>query len=161
LKFALWADRISTKKSIGTSPFHLAYGTDAVIPLQLGILVMKFIQEDAEETNDLQRRMFQFIHLSEERERVNQKALDFKEKMKVAFDKKVKKEVFHVNELVLRWDIRREEKAKHGKFNSIWFGLFKIAEVLENNAFVLKSLDGDEIFGGPVNGRFLKHFFTN
>ena len=94
LKFALWADRISTKKSIGTSPFQLVYGTDAVIPLQLGIPMMKFFQEEAEETNDLQRRMFQPIHLSEERERVNQKALDFKDKMKVAFDKKVKKEVF-------------------------------------------------------------------
>lgn len=27
LKYALWADRISMKKSIGTSPFQLVYGT--------------------------------------------------------------------------------------------------------------------------------------
>jgi len=41
LKFALWADMISTKKSIGTSPFQLVYGTDTVIPLQLGMPIMK------------------------------------------------------------------------------------------------------------------------
>lgn len=42
LRFALWADRISTKKSIGTSPFQLGYGTDAVIPLQLGMPIVIF-----------------------------------------------------------------------------------------------------------------------
>ena len=36
LKFALWEDRVSTKKSIGTSPFHLVYGTDVVFPTSLG-----------------------------------------------------------------------------------------------------------------------------
>ena len=32
LFFALWANRVSTKKSIGTSPFQLVYGTDAIFP---------------------------------------------------------------------------------------------------------------------------------
>ena len=32
LKFALWEDRVSTKKSIGTSPFQLVYGIDAIFP---------------------------------------------------------------------------------------------------------------------------------
>jgi len=66
-----------------------------------------------------------------------------------------------VNDLVLRWDIRREEKSKHGKFDSLWFGPFQITEVLDNNTFVLKGLDGNEISSGLVNGWFLKHFFTN
>ena len=30
LKYALWADRITTEKEIGSSPFQLVYGTDAV-----------------------------------------------------------------------------------------------------------------------------------
>lgn len=49
LKFALWANRISTKKSIGTSPFQLIYGIDAVIPVQLGMSIMKIFHEDGEE----------------------------------------------------------------------------------------------------------------
>ena len=43
LKYALWADRITIKKAIGTSPFQMVYGTDVVFPVQLGIPVMKFI----------------------------------------------------------------------------------------------------------------------
>eukprot|EP00253_Pinus_taeda_P035206 PITA_35206 len=33
LKFALWADRVTNKKSIGNSPFKLVYGTDVVSPI--------------------------------------------------------------------------------------------------------------------------------
>ena len=43
LKFSLWADRVSTKKSIGTSPLQLVYGTDASFLASLGSLVMKYL----------------------------------------------------------------------------------------------------------------------
>ena len=55
LKYAFWADRITIKKEIGTSPFQLVYGTDVVFPIQLGIPVMKFLQNSQEEPNDIQR----------------------------------------------------------------------------------------------------------
>eukprot|EP00253_Pinus_taeda_P030508 PITA_30508 len=35
---ALWADRVSQKKSIGTSPFELVYGVDIVFPTSLAAL---------------------------------------------------------------------------------------------------------------------------
>ena len=43
LKFALWEDRVSTNKSIGTSPFQLVYGTDSIFPASLGFAVMKYL----------------------------------------------------------------------------------------------------------------------
>jgi len=46
LKFALWDDRVTNKKSIGTSPFKLVYGTDAIFPIQLILPVAKFLQEE-------------------------------------------------------------------------------------------------------------------
>ena len=45
LKYALWADRISTKREIGMSPFQLVYGTKVIFPASLGVPVMKFFQE--------------------------------------------------------------------------------------------------------------------
>ena len=57
LKFALWEDRVSTKKSIGTSPFHLVYGTDVIFLASLGAPVMKFQQEHDIESNPLQTRI--------------------------------------------------------------------------------------------------------
>jgi hypothetical protein len=43
LKFTLWENQIGRKKSIGTSPFQSVYGTEAIVPIELGILVMKFL----------------------------------------------------------------------------------------------------------------------
>jgi transposase InsO family protein len=37
LIYALWADRITTKRSIATSPFQIVYGTNAVFPTSLGL----------------------------------------------------------------------------------------------------------------------------
>jgi hypothetical protein len=61
---------------------------------------------------------------------------------------------------VLRWDDKREEKSKHGKFDNLWYGPFKMAKVMNNNTFLLHNLDDSEILGGPVNGWFLKHYFS-
>jgi hypothetical protein len=60
---------------------------------------------------------------------------------------------------VLKWDALRQEKGKHSKFDSLWTGPFMIIQVQNNNTFILQNLEGDEVFGGPVNGRFLKLYF--
>ena len=67
---ALWEDILTTKKSIGTSPYQIVYGMDAVFPSSLGIPVMKIIQESQVELNDIQRRINQAIHLQHTREKV-------------------------------------------------------------------------------------------
>ena len=104
LKFSLWASRVTIKKSIGTSPFQLVYGVDAVFPTQLVAPVIKFMQEIKEELDDIRRRMFQIIQLQQERETIENTAKMHRKRMKESFDKKVKKDVFAVGELVLRSD---------------------------------------------------------
>jgi len=57
LTSALWADRLSTKRSIGMSPYELVYGMEARFPSSLGIPVIKLLQEVQAEPNDVQRRI--------------------------------------------------------------------------------------------------------
>jgi len=63
LVHALWADRVSQKKSIGMSPFELVYGVDIVLPTSLVALVVKFLQEVGSEDDPMQIRLNQMIHL--------------------------------------------------------------------------------------------------
>jgi len=58
LKFALWVDRVTTKKSIDTSPFQLVYGMDVIFPVQLALSMDKFLQDQKGEPNDMVRRMY-------------------------------------------------------------------------------------------------------
>ena len=159
LKFSLWANRVTIKKSIGTSPFQLVYGIDVVFPVQLVTPVIKFMQEIKEEPDDIRRRMFQIVQLQQEREAIKDTTERHQRRMKESFDKKVKKYMFAIGDLILRWDARKDEKGKHGKFENLWIGPFSVIKILGNNNFVLQNLKGEEI-AGPVNGRFLNHFYT-
>ena len=94
-KFAPWEDRISTKKLIGTSPFHLVYGTYVVFPASLGIQVLKVLQSQEEEPNSMQHIINHLIELWEIREKVYHKCQNFQQKMKIIFDKKIKRDDFH------------------------------------------------------------------
>eukprot|EP00253_Pinus_taeda_P001603 PITA_01603 len=101
---ALWADRLSTKKSIGMSPYELVYGMEARFPSSLGIPTIKLLQEIQAEPNDIQRRINQAIHLQQTREQVYDRAQILQEKLKKMFDKRAKVEDFCVGNKVLRWD---------------------------------------------------------
>jgi hypothetical protein len=118
---------------------------------------MKILQDICEETNDLQRRIYQLIQVHETREIVNEKHKAYQEQMKQLFDKRAKERTFQPNDLVLKWDKRREEPSKHGQFDSLWCKPFIIDNIEGENAFSLKNIQGESL-GVSVNGRFLKHF---
>ena len=151
LKYALWAGRITVKQAIGTSPFQLVYGTDVVFPIQLGIPVMKFFQDCQEEPDDMQRIIYAMIELQQKREKLEEKAQLYKLKIKERFDRKIKDNTFSVGDMVLRWDARKEKKGKDGKFDNLWFGPFIVSKFLENNTFVLQTLEHEEL-SSPVKG---------
>ena len=104
------------------------------------------------------RRINQLVELEETRNQVNQRLTEYQEKMKNIFDRHAKDRKFQIGDLVLRWDVRRAEKGKHGKFEPLWFGPFKIVEQGGNNTFILENLQGD-VLDAPVNDQFLKPYF--
>eukprot|EP00253_Pinus_taeda_P024218 PITA_24218 len=118
LKYALWADRVTIKRSTGCSPFKLVY----------------------------------------DREQLVEKATTHQQKVKEAFDMKEKRNNFGVGDLVMKWDAFKEKKGNHGKFDALWTGPFIISQIQGNNTFILKRMEGETVFDGPVNGRFLKNY---
>jgi len=117
------------------SPYQLVYGTEAVFPTSLGVSVMKILQEMQAELNDSQRRINQMIHLQQSREEVYNKTQVIQENIKKIFDKRTKEYDFELGDLVLRLDLRNEDKGKHINFYSLWRGPFMIQAFRGNNAF--------------------------
>jgi hypothetical protein len=159
LKFSLWADRVTTKKSLGTSPFQLVYGAEAVFPTQLALPVAKFFQDYEGEPDHMIRRIHQIVEVQQIREQVRDAAYSHQQKIKQAFDRKVRKKEFEIGDLVFKWDAPRQDKGKHNKFDALWIGPFKISEIFSNNTYGLQDLEGEEVFNSPVNGHFLKKCF--
>eukprot|EP00253_Pinus_taeda_P028834 PITA_28834 len=156
LKYALWADRVTIKRSTGNSPFKLVYGTEAIFPIQLTLPVAQFLQEERNEEEDMAKRITDLAEVHQIREQLVERAAAHQRKIKEAFDKKTKAYNFRVGYLVLKWDTLKKKKGNHGKFDAFWTGPFIVSQIQENNTFVLKSMGGEAVFDGPVNGQFLK-----
>eukprot|EP00253_Pinus_taeda_P029880 PITA_29880 len=105
------------------------------------------------------RRINQMIHLQQNREEVSQNTFKFQEKIKRIYDRKAKADNFEIGDIALKWDARNEDKGKHGKFENIWKGPYKIAAYRGQNAFLLQELNGEDYPGGAVNGRLLKRYY--
>jgi hypothetical protein len=53
--------------------------------------------------------------------------------MKALFDRKAKDKEFLPRDLVLKWDARKEDSAKHGIFDHIWYKPFKVTAPEKKN----------------------------
>ncbi|KAL0445717.1 UNVERIFIED_CONTAM: hypothetical protein Slati_1699600 [Sesamum latifolium] len=100
LTSVLWAYRTTPKGSTGESPFSLVYGTEAIIPAELGIpshRVMHFYEEC---NNDLLKESLDLIE--ELREKTFIRIQRYKNTMINSYNKRVKARSFQVGDLVLR-----------------------------------------------------------
>eukprot|EP00253_Pinus_taeda_P023135 PITA_23135 len=157
---ALWADRITKKVSIGTSPFNLVYGKEVVLPTHLVIPSLSLMQYiDEVPTSSIQLRQMEIIKLEEQREQAKKTHAHHQALIKSSFDSNIMtRKNFQMGDLVLKWDKAHEEKGKHTKFQKMWLGPFQIVEVIGPSTFFLQDLAGrrDSL---PVNGQILKIYF--
>ena len=130
LLFSLWADRITHKASIGTSPFMLVYGKEAVLPTNVTIpsfALVQFIDENP--LSSLQLRQKQIFKMEEQREKAKAIHAHHQQIVKTSFDtSSTSSKNFEIGDLILKWDKAHEEKGKHIKFQRLWLGPFQIIE---------------------------------
>eukprot|EP00253_Pinus_taeda_P010837 PITA_10837 len=161
LVFALWADRITQKASIGTSPLNLVYGKEAILPTNLvlpSLALVQFIEQTP--SSSIQLIYDQILKLEEERDKAKDTHAKHQQIIKAAFDSASSgSKQFQVGDLVLKWDKPHEDKGKHTKFQKLWLGPFQIYEKIGHSTFLLQDLTGVRE-SLPVNGLILKKFFN-
>ncbi|KAL0312175.1 UNVERIFIED_CONTAM: hypothetical protein Sradi_5616800 [Sesamum radiatum] len=96
----LWAYRTTTRKSIGESPFNLIYGTEAVIPVEIGEETLQ-IQQYKSETNYVEHRVDLDL-LGESRNTASVRAEAYKGRMTKAYNTRVHPRNFQVGDLAWR-----------------------------------------------------------
>ena len=101
------------------SHFQLVYGADVILPINLSLPVMKLWKHANEEPNEVTRRMNQIIKVQQNRVEVDDKHQKYQDNMKALFDKKDKYKEFLPGDLVLKWEDRKEDVGKHGKFDHL------------------------------------------
>ena len=72
-------------------------------------------------------------------------------KMKYLYDKKAIDRKFELDDMVLMWNAKLEDKRKHGKFDSIWLGPYLFDSEWGDDSYILSELSGG-ILEIPIHG---------
>ncbi|KAL6341795.1 hypothetical protein AAG906_038039 [Vitis piasezkii] len=138
---ALWAYRTTYRTPTQATPYSLVYGVEVVLSLKCQILSLRIVIHEELTDDD------------------NQRLECYQARLSRVFNIKVHLWYFQVNDLVFA--IRRPIITTHkigSKFTSKWDGPYVVQEVYTNNAYKIVIEDGLRI--GPINGKFLKHYYA-
>jgi hypothetical protein len=124
LSEALWAYRISCHGATRTSPYHLVYGQDAVLPWEITADSRRIEFQNDLTTEEYVALMNDNVeNLTELRLRSFEKIKENKAKVACAYNKKVKTKEFQVGDLVWKAVLPLATKdVAHGKWSPNWHG---------------------------------------
>nr|GEZ26822.1 reverse transcriptase domain-containing protein [Tanacetum cinerariifolium] len=139
LPHVLWVYRIMIKSSHNDTPFSLTYGTEAVIPIKIGMPTYRTVAVDVVNNNEELRLNLDL--LEERRERAAICEAKAKSKMMKYYNARVHGVAFKPGDFVYRSnDV--SHAAAGGKLGPKWEGPYEVIEALGNEAYKLQSMDG-------------------
>uniref|UniRef100_A0A2N9IBS0 Integrase catalytic domain-containing protein n=1 Tax=Fagus sylvatica TaxID=28930 RepID=A0A2N9IBS0_FAGSY len=113
LPSVLWTHRTTHRRSTGETPFVLAYGVEAVIPLEVGLPTIRTAEFDAEQNENNLRKDLNLIE--ERRDIAAIRLTSYQRQMKRGYDKNIRPRSFQINDLVLRKIVANTRNPNDGK----------------------------------------------
>jgi hypothetical protein len=158
LNEALWTYRMAPHGATKTSPYELVYGHHAVLPWEVqsdsGRVVL---QKDLSSKDYISLMMDELedLHI------ICLKALENKMRVAKYYNKKVKVKQFAEGDLVWKALLAIGTKySTFGKWSLNWEGPFRVDRCTPGNAYILKTLLGEE-FTTAIKGRYLKKYYPS
>ena len=138
----LWAYRTSPQARTGETPFKLAYGTEAMLPIEVGSPSYRAITFEEVANEEGIRTNLELIE--EVRDQAVQRMKKYKEKTRAYFSMHTRVKNFQPGDLVL-WDVAASDPTNTGKLQPNWEGPYKVEEVLHPGTYKLSHPDGSEV----------------
>ena len=123
----LWAYRTTQKSATRETPFALAFGTEAVAPVEVGIKSPR-IEFSSMEHNDETLRLNLEL-LDEKHEQVLRRTKEYQRKTARYYNQKVKPRSYMPGDLVLKKLLPARKNPAHGKLGPNWEGPYIISRV--------------------------------
>ncbi|GJS28783.1 reverse transcriptase domain-containing protein [Tanacetum coccineum] len=130
----LWAHRTMIKTSNGDTPFSLTYGTEAVIPVEIGMPLIRCAEVNQAENDE--GLLLNLNILEEIREKAPVREARNKAKMEKYYNVKVRNTSFRLGDFVYRSNEASHAK-ESGKLGPKWEGPFEVIEALGKGAYKL------------------------
>ncbi|GJW76754.1 reverse transcriptase domain-containing protein [Tanacetum coccineum] len=138
----LWAHHTMIKSSNGDTPFSLTYGTEAVIPAEIGMPTLRTAEVDMVQKDE--NLEINLDLLEERREQAAIREARSKAKMEKYYNSKVRGTSFKPRDLVYRNNNANHAKDS-GKLSPKWEGPYEVTEALGNGAYKLRDHNGKHL----------------
>ena len=152
----LWAYKTTQKSATRETLFALAFRTEAVAPVEVGLKSPR-IELATVEHNDEALRLNLDL-LDEKREQVLRRTEDYQRKMARYYNQKVKPRSYVPGDLVLKKLLLVRKNPAHGKLGPNWEGPYIISRVVKPGNYELQIEEG-RILQHIWNAEHLKRFY--
>jgi hypothetical protein len=156
LPSVLWTHRTTHRRLTSETPFALAYGVEVIIPLEVGLPIIRTTEFDAEQNENNLRKDLNLIE--ERRDLAAIKLASYQHQMKRGYDKNIRPRSFQINDLVLCKVVANTRNPNDGKLGPNWEGPYKVTSFAGVGAYRLEDMDGKPI-PRPWNICNLKKYF--
>ena len=136
----LWAYRTTQKSATRETPFSLAFGTEAVAPVEVGIKSPR-IELALVEHNDEALRLNLEL-LDEKREQVQRRTEEYQRKIERYSNQKVKPRSYMPGDLVLKKLLPARKNPAYGKLGPNWEGPYIISRVVRPGNYEFQKEEG-------------------
>ncbi|GKU94659.1 hypothetical protein SLEP1_g8119 [Rubroshorea leprosula] len=143
LNNVLWAYQTTSRTATGETPYHLAFGTEAVILVEIGVPSLRISHFEPAQNERLLRENLDF--LDEVREQSRLRTLAYKQRIANLYNKRVRPRNFRVDDLVLRKAGLTGFETRYGKLAPNWEGPYIVTEVPHPGAYILQDAEGKRV----------------
>jgi len=153
----LWAYRCTPQSSTGETSYNLTYGTDAMLPVEVGETTLHRQLNDLKLDEECMKIELDLLEELREKARLREEV--GKQHAARRYKSKVKLRTFQPRDLVWRMTGDARKNPAEGKFAPNWEGPYQILRSLENGAYQLEHLNGDPI-PRTWNANHLKIYYS-
>ncbi|KAK3007588.1 hypothetical protein RJ639_013333 [Escallonia herrerae] len=139
----LWAYRTTTRHPTGETPFNLAFGTEALIPVEIGLPSLRLLTYDPNMNDEALRCNLDL--LDEQRDQAQLRLATYQQRVARYHDRRIRPRAFRIGDLVLR---RVEALTPHdaiGKLSPNWEGPYRVTKYGGPGSYHFEHLDGKSI----------------
>ena len=136
----LWAYRTTCKLATQETPFALAFGTEAVAPVEIGLKSLRIELVSMEHNEEAIRLNLDL--LDEKRDQVLKRTEDYQRKTVRYYDQKVKPSSYKPSNLVLKKLLPTRKNPAHRKLRPNWEGPYIVSRIIKPDNYELRTEKG-------------------
>lgn len=149
----LWAQRTTKRSSTGESPYAMVFGTEAVIPTEIGLPTLRStVAEDEEENNQQLSRNLDL--LEETRKAAQIRQAKYQLLAQGYYSKRISPRSFKPRDWVLG-----KNPSNQTKFQPNWEGPYEVIEALDKGSYTLKEIGSGKILPRTWSAYNLKKYY--